>query len=195
VNIRRYLLRKFSKPVKLKKWLELGDLRGTLDADDMCLYLEKSLGKNKWGEIKWIEFMEDYVFAVELNQPKQEFPIFSVEQKDKESRYKTDTWYIWANVIAKAYGWKLEYIANLDVETGIGIIQEILYDEQTSKEWEWGLSDRSIGYKDKQSYFIPYEKPEWMRPPIETTFVEPKKVKIRKDMLPVGPVMTWKKDA
>ena len=195
----RRLIRKFAKPATLKKWIELGDIRKKIeegkDADKyLCSYLTFALGKYRWDKLAWIDFVEDFVFAVELNQPKQDFPIFSVKKKGNEStKYETPTWYIWGNVIAKAYGWTLEYIADLDVETGIGLIQEILYDEQSEKEYLWNISDRSVGYnKDsKQSYLIPYEMPEWMRPPRETVFEEPKKVKIKKGMLPMGPITTY----
>ena len=86
--------------------------------------------------------------------------------------------------MAKAYGWTEEYISNLEIETGLALIQEAIVDDQLNKEWEWSLTEIAYEYDkgSKTSKFRALPRPDWMgggkKPPKKTTML--------KVMLPVG---------
>lgn len=98
--------------------------------------------------------------------------------------YDNRTWNYYSHLIAKAYGWTLDYIGNLDVNEALAHLQEILTDDQLEREFVYGLSEIAYPYNKstKKSEFKPMKRPYWMKPVIK----EVKMVKIRRDMLPVG---------
>ena len=76
----------------------------------------------------------------------------------------------------------------LDIDTAIGLYQEISIDDQFEKEWEWSLSEIAFPYNQstKKQEYKPLERPEWMLP------ISPKQLptmKMRKDMMPVGNIV------
>lgn len=96
-------------------------------------------------------------------------------------------WFLWANMLCKAYGWTLEYVAELDFNDALALIQEILTDEQLEKEFYYGLSEVAYPFNKstKKSIFKPMPRPYWMKavsPPI-------KMQRYRADMLPQGMVI------
>jgi len=60
-------------------------------------------------------------------------------------------------MLAKNYGWTLEYVSMLQVEEALAKIQEILVDEQLEHEFFYGLSEVAYSYDSstKKSKFVP----------------------------------------
>lgn len=146
--------------------------------------------KVDWNKVPWYEVIELYSYVVKLNSPKLNFPILNESKKNKEKlpwEYRGRNWYFWLSLFAKAYGWNSDTVSKLDLDTAIGLFQELQIDMQLDREFQWGLSEIAFPYNPstKKSEYHPLERPEWMRPIAQA----PKKIKIRKDMMPVGNVI------
>jgi len=145
----------------------------------------------KWDDIFWMDVSDLYIRTSQANQPIIQFPILTskTEKDDFPWEYPGRTWLFWLNVFAKNYGWDEASIATLDIDTAIGLYQEIVVDEQMRDEWQWGLSEKSVEYvpSTKKSKFVPLSRPEWMQ-----AVAKPKKIvktKILKSMMPAGLVV------
>lgn len=105
--------------------------------------------------------------------------------KEIDWNYSGRDWHYYSHILSQAYGWTLEYIGNLDVNTAFAHIQEVLTDEQVEKEFTHGLSEVAYRYNKstKKSEYVPLKRPYWMRAATPQTI---KKVVIRADMIPVG---------
>jgi hypothetical protein len=144
-----------------------------------------------WVQVPWYQVLEVYGKVVEINQPTIDFPVLHGNEKtDKKLPWEYDgrAWYFWLNLFSRNYGWTENQIEHLDLDTALGLYQEITIDEQLGKEWEWGLSEIAYPYNSstKKSEYRPIERPSWMKPMI------PKQlpiIKIRKDMMPIGNVI------
>ena len=202
LNIRRWIYKKLISRAKFKDWLELEDIRSRIkDAADqsendkvsslLCSYLSAALCRGNWGKLPWEEILNDYAFAVNLHTPAKDFRIFSVDSKKKAFLINDSSWYSWSSILATTYGWSLEYIADLDVDNAISLIQETLYNDQLQKEWEWALSEKSVHYDagTKKSKFKALDRPRWMQPKQEVRELETSKM--RSDMIPPGIVIRW----
>ena len=190
----------------LKKWLELENLKAKIfDAAGSSLefaqgiinYLSVALciPTEKLEEVAWYEIAEAYATINEINNLKFKFPLLK-EPSSKEKypwEYDGRSWYLWANILAKAYGWSLEYIAELDPDDGVALLQEILTDDQLEKEWQWSLSEIAYPYNPdtKKSEFKNLPRPVWMQKEIRKPV---KQIKIPASMLPVGIVRHFKMD-
>ena len=98
--------------------------------------------------------------------------------------YEGRTWYAWANLFAKSFSWALEYIAELDLDDAIALLQEMRSSEQLNREWEWMLTEISYDKKGKHKEL---PRPHWMK----GTIIPEASTKIKKSMLPVGNVLSW----
>ena len=190
----------------LKKWLELEDIKaeifdaaedGYTFANGIIDYLSAALciSAIEFEEFAWYEVAEAYATINALNKLNFQFPLLK-EQPNKTKPpwdYEGRSWYIWANLLAKAYGWELAYIANLDPDDGIALLQEILVDDQVEKEWQWGLSEIAYQYNEttKKSEFKELPRPVWMQKEIRKPIAQ---AKIPASMLPVGIVRHFKMD-
>lgn len=197
MSIKRWFYKRFLvSKAKLKRWFELEDIRRKIQlatgqgknvSELICSYLSVAICDLNWLKLPWTDIIEDYALALNIHRPEKNHKIFLSKE---QSKALTDdgSWYSWANLFANKFGWSLEYIAELDIDDAISLIQEILYSDQLEKEWEWGLSEKSVSY-DKASgkgKFVPLKRPDWMVP---TEIQKPaKSVKILKSMLPVGVV-------
>lgn len=184
----------------LKGWASLDDLRKQIadceDTDTACDLIFKSIElateeRPNWDEVSWIDASLEFIETSRINQPTIKLPILTSENKEDEMpwEYAGRTWPFWLNVFAKHYGWDEVSIAALDIDTAIALYQEIAVDEQLEKEWQWGLSEKSVEYVQatKKSRFVPLDRPTWMR-----KSAKPKKViktKIRRDMMPQGNIV------
>ena len=202
LNIKRCIYKKLISRATFKKWLEFEDIRSRIkDAADqsenekvsdlLCSYLSAALCRGKWDKLPWEAVLNDYAFVVNLHTPSKDFRIFSTKMENSEFRINDSSWYAWSSIMAKSYGWSLEYIAELSIDDAISLIQETLYDMQLEREWEWALSEKSVHYdsKTKTSKFRGLDRPEWMqekKKPIEVP-----KTKIRADMIPPGIIIRW----
>lgn len=189
----------------LRGWAALEDLRKQIancgDTDRACelIYQSIELCTNKrpnWDRVSWKDAAYAFAEIHRVNQPTVKFPILNQENKDTEMDwdYAGRMWYFWVNVFARHYGWREDEIAALDIDTAIGLYQEIVVDEQLEREWQWGLSEKSVEYvpSTKKSRFVPLDRPAWMRKrPGAKRIV---KTKIRRDMMPSGVVVNLDKD-
>lgn len=188
----------------LKAWLRLEDLReeiteaaGREDREGLVAkiysYLSVAISANiAFSKISWFDIVGAYVELIKLNRPIYEFPLLRMVNDIKEKigwNYKGRTWYAWAHTLSEAYGWSLEYIAELDIDDAIALIEEIAVKDQLEKEWEWALSEKSVSYdKQGKGTFKELPRPSWM---IDVTIHMPRKSPIKKSMIPVGNVIQW----
>lgn len=189
----------------LKGWTELNELqermedaisnKDTFAYSELCVkFIEMALfplkEKIDWSLVPWNETLEIFSTVAKENSPKIKFPILLESKKNKEKlpwEYRGREWYFWLNLFAHAYGWASDTVSHLDIDTAIGLYQETQIDSQLEKEFQWGMSEIAYPYNSstKKSQYKPLERPDWMKPIAQ----EPKKIKIRKDMMPVGNVI------
>jgi hypothetical protein len=147
--------------------------------------------KIDWNKVPWFETLSVYSQAVVLNSPTIKFPILASTKADNKKlpwEYSGRAWYFWLHLLASNYGWSEEVIGDLDIDTAIGLYQEILLSEQLEKEWTYSLSELAYPYNQatKKSNYKPLGRPEWMLP------MAPKQlpvIKMRKDMMPIGNIV------
>lgn len=142
-----------------------------------------------WREIG-VAFMEDQL----ANLPNKEFPIVHTKIKERHDvswDYEGREWYAWLHILSSAYSWKIEYVADLDIDDAIGLVQEIELRDQLEKEWQWGMSEIAYQFNEntKKSEFKPIPRPEWMLPVYDVK--EPPKVLIPMSLMPQGLVLKW----
>lgn len=189
---------KRGKPPRFKRWLELESYKEKIikatDGGDfpkaLLKYLSVALGvSERWFETAdWMLLASAFYVSVNKS-PKIELPITSPSEekhKDDDWSYDGRMWHLYSHMLAKSYGWDLEYISCLHVEEALAKIQEIIVDTQLEHEFMYGLSEVAYPYdkNTKQSKFVPLPRPSWMRPKAKPI----KKFLIPKDMLPVGVV-------
>lgn len=185
--------------IRLRQWLNLGathtELKRAIDAGEyhsipelVFSYISIALPDFNGRDAPW-EFVCDLFNRISgIVKLDENIPLLksfsSDDDDDSPWEYPGRNWYFWAHTIAKEYGWSLEYIAELDVNDAIKLLQEILVSTQLEKEWSWGVSDKSSGYDSstKTSRFIPLRRPNWM----QKISPVPEVIKIHRDFLPVG---------
>jgi len=190
------------KRLRLKGWLQGESLREQIKesksidevVENLYSYLTLICGENGWDKKSWKEIAELTYKSLDVNLPTIEFPMLKSSSESKKApwEYNERTWYLWANTLAAKYGWSLEYIAELEIDDAIGLMQEVLVDEQLEREWEWDLSELAYSYDadTKQSKHKEYPRPSWMLPEPEPA----PKVRIPVAMLPVGMGLSWEND-
>lgn len=184
---------------RFKKWIELEVCKQKIikatEGGNVPKELLRFLSVAFWGidkryfeQANWEQIITTFYICLSTF-PQVELPITTpTDEKSKEEdwNYPTRTWNLYSHMLAKAYGWNLEYIANLSVYDALAHIQEILTDEQLEREFYYGLSEVAYTYdkRTKTSKFNPLPRPHWMR-------LKPKPIQkflIPKDMMPVGVV-------
>lgn len=196
ITLHRLRLREWSKLEEVKK--DLDEVASIKDYSGMFIQMVKfieatilSEEKIDWEKLPWYDFLSIYSEAIIVNTPSIDFPILHGKNESKEKlpwEYKERSWYFWLNLFATNYGWTEDVIAQLDVDTAIGLYQELEIDEQLQKEWEWGLSEIAYRYEKstKKTVFQPLSRPVWMKPLVPKALPI---VKIRKDMMPIGNII------
>ena len=192
-----------SKPLTFREWIRLEEIRedvltaaerGTDDFPDLVYtYLSAVLlvPAETFDQISWVEALKLFLEAYSITLPDLRLPLLHPNKVNKEATldwdYKGRFWHYWTHLLAKEYGWSLEYIGDLDVNTALAAIQEILTDQQLQKEFAWSLSEIAYPYNKhtKKAEFQPLTRPYWMLPEIK----KPKKIKILKRLLPQGNVI------
>jgi len=195
----------------LYKWLQIEEIKEKIFSaveesrhDDflnhLYWYLSIAVDMEKdWSELPWIELRDSFLEVEEINAPTKPFPIL-LSNKNEESiwGYEGRTWYFWLNLLAANYGWNVEYIKQLDIDDAIGLLQEILLDEQKDRDFIWSTTEVAYEYNKntKKSRLKPLDRPDWMRKSFSIVEKEPKekKTKIRRDFLPVGRIISGNKD-
>ena len=192
---------------RLRKWLELEDIRAdivkateelSIDrfVESVYAYIfmgigqEQSLDRINLNHLPWFEVAAAYIEISAINVPRYAFPLLKAKVEEEKVAWDYDgrTWYIWSHALASEYGWNLEYIAELDIDDAIALLQEIIVKDQLEKEFEYGLSEIAYVYDSNsgKSKFQPMGRPGWMEMLSAGTL---KKVKFHKSMLPVGNVV------
>lgn len=189
------------RQLRLREWSKLEEVKKNLDAvasikdySGMFIQMVKvieatvvSKEKINWEEIPWFDFLEIFAEAIAINTPSIDFPILrGVGEKSKLPwEYDGRAWYYWFNLFASNYGWDEGTIANLEIDTAIGLYQEIEIDGQLEREWQWGLSEIAYPYNKgtKKQEYKPLARPSWMKPIIPKQLPV---IRIRKDMMPMG---------
>jgi hypothetical protein len=144
-----------------------------------------------WENIAWLDVYNAFILVQEATQLNVKLPMLVVDGDDTKKQpwdYAGRMWYRWAHIFSAKYGWKLDDIAKLVPDDAISLLQEIFVDEQLDKEWQWSLSEIAYPYNEntKKSKFSPLDRPAWM---VVKAPKEIKKIRIRKDMLPIGNVI------
>jgi len=196
------------KRATLYEWLQIEEIKENLFSavedrrndeflDHLYLYLSTAVDKEKdWSDIPWIKLRDLFVETEEANAPTKPFPILFSRKDNKPGwGYVGRTWYFWLNIFAYNYGWKIEYIKQLDIDDAIALLQEILLDEQRNRDFIWSTAEVAYEYNanTKKSKFNALDKPDWMGIGFSIDKEEPneKKIKIRRDFLPVGRIVSW----
>ncbi len=190
--------------LKLRKWSQLEGIRKPLDTaiskkdfnttfDMMVKLIEMAVStpvEIDWFSVYWEDFIYLYSQVVSLNSPTIEFPILRSASKEKPQpwEYEGRSWYFWLNLFSRNYGWSEDIIAEMDIDTAIGLFQEISIQEQMEKEWQWSLSDIAYQYdkSTKKSVYKPLARPNWMTPMVPKQLPV---VRIKQSHLPMGNVV------
>jgi len=193
---------------RLRVWLQLEDIREQIaraaDSKDregfvtsIYSYLSAALSVDiDFSVLPWYEIADAYIEIVSLHRPFFQFPFLSTAEKSEEVPwdYEGRTWYLWSHMLSKAYGWVLEYIAELEIDDAIAHLQEIATSNQMQKEWEWSLSSYSVSYdKRGKGTFHDYRRPDWMKGVKRPDTPQlGSKIPIKKSMIPMGHIVSWK---
>lgn len=181
--------------LSFRKWLEFEThKKKTLEATEsgefpemvFALLSVASVSVNK--KEKWQNTVFSLLTSIKDFQPDQNLPIIkdapAGEGRTPDWEYEGRSWAYWSHLLANAYGWTLEYIADLDVNEALARVQEILTDEHLEREFYYSLSEIAYPYNKstKKNHFKPMPRPYWMKP----TFQPLKKMKFLKEWMPVG---------
>lgn len=189
--------------IGLRKWIELEDIRYCIhkaaeseDAGELalqlCLYISAVFDIQDIKQLEWYEIAVLYEKIVLACIPNKNLAIFSVQIKQELEvswDYEGRTFYLWSNILAHAYGWTLNYIAEIYFNDALALMQEIMVTEQLEKEWQWmttELAYEPIKGTDRVR-LRPLPRPDWMKE--KKVFDSIKKIKIPKDMIPVGAIV------
>jgi hypothetical protein len=201
---------KFRLKRTLKTWLLLESLQERIrevikkngnPGELIIAYNGIGLGKKPKHPRFWWNELTIYAELGKRFSPRVAFPIFrrspQLEKRGKKPKrldepweYAEREWYYWLYLFGKHFGWDEERIADLDIETGIALYQEIGVGEQLDREWRWSMSEIAYPYnKDtKKSEFHPYPRPTWM---LSDVVLKPPKIKMRREYWPVGNVVKY----
>ena len=190
--------------LRLKKWVEFESLKenvtseakhGNVDGFSEAILSCVSLCVNveELEKVSWMDVASAYAQCQEINQPSIKFPIFLTQIRSRKQigwDYEGRSWYVWAHLLAKAFNWSLEYIAELVIDDAIALIEEIFVQDQLDKEWEWSLSE--LAYDGKSGKHKPLPRPNWMSSGYVDKKEELMKTKMPKHMMPVGNIIPAK---
>lgn len=185
---------------RLKKWIILENYKDKiLKAVEnkqvefpkyLLAYLSTAFGvPYTWFEYAdWTRLVQAF-YVVLSKSPKFDLPITApTSEKHDEAPwdYADRNWHLYSHMLAKTYGWSLEYISRLQVRDALAKIQEILVDEQLEREFYYSLSENAYEYdkNTQKSKFVPLPRPAWMRPRVEPEKI--KKFAIPASMIPFG---------
>jgi hypothetical protein len=177
----------------LKKWLQLEQIRSenTDRIEGIYTYLSVFLDitDKEIEALSWMDTLTLYQKSIEINKPELKLPYLEHPDRklnDDPWNYPQRLWYSFAHLLASAYHWSIEQIANMDVDDALAMVQEILIDTTLKREWEYSLTTLAY-YPDHQggtTRFHPLPRPAWM-------IAEQKirKVMMPKSAMPVGNVI------
>lgn len=137
--------------------------------------------------IRWDVILLMFSIAASKNVPSVDIPMLKpFKHKDDKAiwDYESREYALYVHIIAQAYGWEQKVIDDLDIDTALALIQEIITDEQIDREFLWSMSDRSYIYNTdtKTGKPNPLDRPHFMKMEAKP----PPTTKILKSMMPVG---------
>lgn len=160
--------------------------------DHLFAYLSTALHLSSkfYRKASWEKVVGAFYKIVKLTQCHIELPMLAPSGgkiQEEPWNYPNHIWNEYVHLLAKNYGWSLEYIYNLRVEVALSALQEILIEQHLEKEYAWMLSERSSYYDStsKTMKMNPYPRPNWMHKHIDPN-KELKKIKIPVGMMPAG---------
>lgn len=199
-------MKKRSKRLNLYGWAKLDSLQRQMkikaeegDAQavaDLIFQTIKLVDNRNCKKMFWLDAINLLSEIQYANLPSKNFPMLSVKKKEKGDplpwEYEGRSWYFWLNIFSTNYGWSEKQIMELDIDSAIGLYQEILIEEQLRQEWEWGLSEVSYSYdkNTKKSKFNKLPRPDWMLPIAPKVRKPVKKTKILRAFMPQGSVVS-----
>ena len=170
--------------LKFREWLELEQQKEKVikavgeGSDEFPNHLLSFISTALHVNSKYFQYAEwDKIvlafYTICMKSPNVKLPM--LEPHDTESNkkdpwdYENRNWNLYAHMIAKSYGWGLDEISQLKIEQALGMIQEIITDEQLDKEFIYSLSEIAYPYNKntKESKFQPLTRPSWMRPRVK----------------------------
>lgn len=185
---------------KFRTWVELEEqkdriIRAVKEGADFSKHLTSFLSTalpfgGIFGFFYWMIPMRMFFIIVNLSRVKSDVPLIARMSprniKKEDWDYDGRAWHLYSHILADAYGWSLEYIANLLPEEALAKVQEILVDEQLRKEFEWSTTEVAYKYDkgSKKSYLQRLDRPYYMHPKM----VAPKKSKMPRYLIPIGAV-------
>jgi len=125
-----------------------------------------------FSKVFWKDEIETFFKLHNVTVPQSDLPLLHREPSTKSKTdpwdYSGRVWFLYSNIIAKAYGWTEKQIANLKIEDALSYVQEILVDEQLDKEFWHSLSELAYEYEKatKKSKYRPLQRPYFMQPDI-----------------------------
>ena len=203
-------MKKRSKRLNLYGWAQLDNLQRQLKAKagqgdtqavaDIIFQVIKLVDNRNYLKSFWLDVVKLLSETQYANLPSKDFPMLSGKKKEESDplpwEYEGRSWYFWLNLFSANYGWDEKQIRELDVDSAIGLYQEILIEEQLKQEWEWGLSEVSYSYdkNTKKSKFNKLPRPDWMLPIAPKVRKPVKKIKILRAFMPQGNVVSLMED-
>lgn len=185
---------------RFRRWIELEELKDKIiravgeNSSEFPKHLVDFLStalpfSSLFNRLPWIYPMKAFVFLLKATSLDLDIPIAKGSggnQRKDNWDYEGRTWHLYSHILADAYGWTLEYIANLPVLEALSKVQEILTEKQLDKEFDWMQSEVAYRYDkaSKKSYLQKLNRPAWMRPHMETI----QRKKMPRYLIPVGAV-------
>ena len=205
LNLFVWLLKFRSQP-KFREWIRLEEQKNKIlkaveeSSDEFPNHLFNFLSTalrlpdRYFRKASWTKIILALYKCLALTQFDNNLPLFAptktTKTEDEAWNYDGRVWHLYVHLIASKYGWSIEYISNLRLSVVLPLIEEILLDEQFTKEFQWAMSERSAYYDEasKSMKANPLTRPEWMH-----RQVEPKKLRIVQtpiNMMPTGKGLT-----
>lgn len=186
--------------MKFRQWIICEDLKNKiLEAAGDSTFPDKVMDylsavfesdRSKIEKMPWQNTIKLFYHAL-ASSPKVDIPIIKdapKEGKDVDWNYDGRNLNYYCHILAGSYGWSLEYIYDLEPGQAMALIQEVLTEDFLTQEFYYSLSEVAYPYNSstKKSHYKPMSRPYWMKP---ESAEMPKKVKIRRDFLPVGRIV------
>lgn len=182
--------------LSFRKWLDLEETKKLAATatesgefpDRLFAYLSVAFARPADQKEDWKNSVFSFLAAVKTFRPTADLPILkdipTVRTKPASWEYEGRSWYYWLHLFASAYGWDADRVGNLDVNDALALAQEILTAEQLEHEFTHSLSEVAYPYNKstKKSIYKPLTRPYWMKMVVPA----PRKMKFRRDMLPLG---------
>jgi len=152
-------------------------------------YIHLVTGMPYWllTRLRWQRVFMVFAKSREVNNPRR-IPIFNTSDKIEEAEwdYPGRKHYVWIHLLASQYGWTLDYIEGLDIDTVLALGMETIVDQQLDREFVWSTTEVAYAYdkSTKQSKFQKLPRPKFMLPKPKPV----KKVLMKAYTVPMGVV-------